>query len=796
MRGLAFVLVAVALLAGSIPAPVGASHVGGMYGGDLRVALPSAASLDPLQFEANRIVQELVYESLSRLGPDQLPVPSLAASWTVDTVGGTVTFDLRGARWSDGAVITAQDVKWSFDTYLTAGVASGFVPPDVVDGDTVRFTITSGGGDFLGNAATLPVAWKAGSTSRSYSGPFVVTAESASTVVMAANAGHWNGRPYVDSVSFLFPYTLDRDDDGTTKANDAACALMKRQVHLIGWPVTSIELNTERDCADGFGGWSDGVNRTLGDPRRLVPHLGSTNNPALRLLQLGMNTENPFLQAAALRLAITRAVDRDLIADSIELGTDIADSPVSPANLAWFDRDVPQYRVPRVIVGPNVVPTLESVNAFLTESGYLDTDGDGWREDPAGSAFALMMLTPNKTADPRTSKYLDLVTKLRAIGLNVAQQDRPLADLRAAVRSGAYDLYVDELATRGEPSFLFDFYHRDGRDNLARIDDPQLNAVLDTVRDALDGGTRLQAVLDVQTWVAERAVSAPIVHLRAINSYDKATFEGWVHALGGIVNFWSFVVIRATQRGPLSVTVDAFEASLQSGASTSVLVTVRDTTDNLVAGVELELVGQWLSTTMGTTDASGTLLVAFDAPDVSAPTSFPITVTAYKEGYVTGEGNETIAVHPPVRTFLVTLFKESSTAASGSGTLIRVTVYDETNATNAAGVAVTLTASPADLNGRFAQASGVTDASGSFETTFTADVTVASRFLIAATVSRSGYEVERVTTSIEVSARSAPGTPVTPALDTISMVALVASLAALYGWRQRRKWSNQGDRRK
>src|SRR3990170_4282147 len=142
VRGLAFVLVAVALLAGSIPAPVGASHVGGLYGGDVRVALPAAPSLDPLQFEANRIVQELVYESLTRLGPDQLPVPSLAVSWTVDSGAGTITFDLRGAVWADGAAVTAQDVAWSFGKHLFGGTASGFTVA-VVDADTVRFTITS-----------------------------------------------------------------------------------------------------------------------------------------------------------------------------------------------------------------------------------------------------------------------------------------------------------------------------------------------------------------------------------------------------------------------------------------------------------------------------------------------------------------------------------------------------------------------------------------------------------------------------------------------------------------------------
>ena len=106
----------------------------------------------------------------------------------------------------------------------------------------------------------------------------------------------------------------------------------------------------------------------------------------------------------------------------------------------------------------------------------------------------------------------------------------------------------------------------------------------------------------------------------------------------------------------------------------------------------------------------------------------------------------------------------------------------------AVGVNVAFEVAPGGLVASFGQQSGVTDASGIFATSFTADVTVPSRFLVTVRVSKSGYEPEHATRSIEVSPRPATGAPSTPALDTLSMVAIVAGLAGLYGWRQRRRW--------
>ena len=784
MRRLVLALVALGLVAPTLPAA--GLPPGGMYGDELRVALPTQPSLDPIQFAANRVVQEVAYDSLTRLGPNQLPVPWLASALPTIPAPGTITLDLRAATWPDGSPITAQDVAWSYGKHLTGGSASGFTVT-AVDADTVRFTFTTGGGDFLGNAATLPVAWKSGSDTRTSNGPFVLAAQSATATDLAANDRHWKGRPYLDRVSIRHPFTLARSPSGATTADDAACALMKGQVHLIGWPVTTADLTTERDCVAGFGGWTDGVNRTLLDVDRRVPFLGLSEDAGLRFLYLGMNTQRPPLTQPVLRQALSRAVDRDLIAGAIEPKTDIADSVVTEKNEAWANESVPRYRVPRVTSGTAATTSLEAVNAFLDEAGYLDTDLDGYRQDPSGAPFSFTLLTVDQQADTRVAKYLDLITKFQAIGMNVTQREMTPANLTVAVASGAFDLYVDVLEVGGEPSFLFDLFHSSGSRNLVRLASPDMDAILETARDAIDPNVRRRAVLDAQGWVGVNVPLAPVVHRRAVYALDRLTFEGWSHGLGGIANFWSFVSVHATQRGPLVVRVDAVQATLRSGGQTTVLVRVLDGAGDPVADVDLEFVGEGLSAATGVTDAQGESEVEFTAPAVAAPTEYPITVNAAKPGYDGASGDEAVVVNPAIRTFDISLERGETQMPSGNSTSILVVVIDETLRVPAEGVTVSLAVDPADGGGELGQATGVTDAQGEFETTFTASVAVASRFFIVVTVAEPGYVEARATTTFEVAARGG-GVPVTPALDTISMVVVVAGLAAIFGAWQRRQW--------
>ncbi|HEX5502287.1 MAG TPA: ABC transporter substrate-binding protein, partial [Thermomicrobiales bacterium] len=108
--------------------------------------------------------------------PDMEAVPDLAEKWDVSPDGKTYTFALRqGVKWQDGQPFSAQDVKFSFETWahpkwpgplspnlaLIEGAAaykqgqataiSGIAIPD--DGH-VRFTLTAAVATFLATSAT------------------------------------------------------------------------------------------------------------------------------------------------------------------------------------------------------------------------------------------------------------------------------------------------------------------------------------------------------------------------------------------------------------------------------------------------------------------------------------------------------------------------------------------------------------------------------------------------------------------------------------------------------------------
>ena len=95
-------------------------------------------------------VCSMLYESLLSTDPDTgEKAPGLARRWTVSDDGTVFTFELDPeARWSDGEPVTAEDVRWTFETLVDPKNMTGpvkvalapFDPPDVLDARTVRFS--------------------------------------------------------------------------------------------------------------------------------------------------------------------------------------------------------------------------------------------------------------------------------------------------------------------------------------------------------------------------------------------------------------------------------------------------------------------------------------------------------------------------------------------------------------------------------------------------------------------------------------------------------------------------------
>lgn len=126
--------------------------------------LKAAFSADPAGFDPVRgpsgmshVVIEQVYSTLMALDPDAKPYPELAESYEASPDGLTYTFKLRkGIKFHNGDPFTADDVKFTFDRlrakdsgYSYTSQVETIKSVDVVDPQTVKFTLTQPTGPFL-----------------------------------------------------------------------------------------------------------------------------------------------------------------------------------------------------------------------------------------------------------------------------------------------------------------------------------------------------------------------------------------------------------------------------------------------------------------------------------------------------------------------------------------------------------------------------------------------------------------------------------------------------------------------
>ncbi|MCX6012493.1 MAG: ABC transporter substrate-binding protein [Chloroflexi bacterium] len=81
---------------------------------------------------------QLVYEPLVLVGLDGTITPWLAKSWSFDKTTSIYQVKLQeNAKWSDGKDVTADDVKYSYETYWAISHPQGLPTQPMVESITV-----------------------------------------------------------------------------------------------------------------------------------------------------------------------------------------------------------------------------------------------------------------------------------------------------------------------------------------------------------------------------------------------------------------------------------------------------------------------------------------------------------------------------------------------------------------------------------------------------------------------------------------------------------------------------------
>jgi peptide/nickel transport system substrate-binding protein len=297
----------------------------------------------------------LLFDSLLAYDRDsgQL-VPRLAERWQVSRDARTITFTLRAdARWQDGQPLVADDVAFTLEAARDPALDSLYGPSlahvaevAAPDDRTLVIHLDSGGCPSLtalGAVPILPHHLLAGSGTLTQplaiaplgSGPFIYVNQTAQgEVQLRSNAVYWGGAPYLDALNYR-PFET---------ATDLQRALQDRRIDVALMPRADI--------------W---------DPDAAEPPFSVYRYPAGELLFVAFNNSHPLLKDARVRRALSMAIDRQSLLDQTLHGNgELIAGSLSPQHWAADPG----------LQAPPYDP--EAARQLLLESGWSDTDGDGW----------------------------------------------------------------------------------------------------------------------------------------------------------------------------------------------------------------------------------------------------------------------------------------------------------------------------------------------------------------------------------------------------------------------------------
>ena len=187
----------------------------------------------------------------------------------------------------------------------------------------------------------------------------------------------------------------------------------------------------------------------------------------------------------------------------------------------YHDQAIPaQSTVPPGALGfnPDLVGTLAEFNpakakALLDIYGYVDRDGDGYREAPDGSKLTLELAsTPDssgKQQDELWRKFMDRV------GLRIKFRKGQWPELLRDSRAGKLMLWnLGWIAPIPDADTFYTILYgpNAGQSNLSRFDLPQWNALYDRAKVLPDGPERSRHYLEMDKLLFVYAPLRPIAH--------------------------------------------------------------------------------------------------------------------------------------------------------------------------------------------------------------------------------------------------------------------------------------------
>ncbi len=442
-------------------------------------------------------LRELLFNGLVYIESDYSPTADLAESWE-NPDENTWVFHLKeGVKFHNGQELTAEDVKYTYETMLDEAFAAplrAFYEPiqsiEVIDDYTIQFTLDTAYAPFLSfmDMGIVPKSaaeeqGEAFGNAPSGTGPFkFVDWQRGDTIELAAFDDHFNGRPKVDTV------TIKVVPDNSTRA----VAIESGDLDFVQSPVSPQDV-ARLETTDGIA-----VDR--------IPASGYT--------YINLNTADPILSDVRVRQALAHLVNRELILETIFKGIgQIANSPIPLGMWAYADD----------IQGYDYDP--EKAAALLDEAGW-ELGPDGIRQKD-GQPLTLTVRTHSEDPDRR-----QIIEVLQAEFANAGiQADTNVAEWPsyfADIQEGNYQVAIIGWLNLTNPDrAMFRAFTIDGPANYGKYENAEVDKLIQDARATLDQEEAKAMYQEASRIIAEEAPYIFLQYQEYIAIHDD-DLEGFV----------------------------------------------------------------------------------------------------------------------------------------------------------------------------------------------------------------------------------------------------------------------------
>jgi peptide/nickel transport system substrate-binding protein len=171
---------------------------------------------------------------------------------------------------------------------------------------------------------------------------------------------------------------------------------------------------------------------------------------------------------------------------------------------------------------------------MLDDAGYVDTDGDGVREDPeSGRPFEVLMPASTETTGAVEAGQL-IAGYLAEIGFKVNLQPASDGKMNDYWTSGAFDMYLWYWGGDPDPNYqLWVFTSGNcGVWSDGCWQDPQYDRLYEQTTEIFDRNDRRDAVNEAQRYVYDALPGLVLAYPNFLEAYRTDRFAGWTPAPG------------------------------------------------------------------------------------------------------------------------------------------------------------------------------------------------------------------------------------------------------------------------